>query len=457
MRRIFSGTRSKSPQTQRAKTGKPRAPLNTTAKKAPPPLAVSKPENQSHLEPSISSRSSEELKKLNNAASSSTAENAAQHDRDMKSATAKNHVSVGKANREQERKKPLTPVSMNASIQKPLMIGTPSKAAHAFYEYKDGLTQEYADAAQLLKMASKLGNEMIVDHNRFFTEGRDFIAKVQAYRLKTGDTKIDSTPPTAEQFAACEAELKLNDKEYQRYAYYLNHRNNKDYAMHERMKSDFVEYGVLSDLIPKDKRPPADEIYSAQLIIEIKAPSKKEGTHVIVTAEIFLSFPYKTGFLGRPTPSPDYLHGDGEMFNTETEAIQEIHRIAGPNPSDASLTDAAQKVLGLTYFKGQILIDVWIPPKAIRNERPPSGKEHGANNKWLMGGTTPYGHYELITDRVNMAGIPGTDPNETAPTVRILGERGKGIAVYPDNYLNIGNTVIKMLEADAQKELHKKL
>ena len=100
-------------------------------------------------------------------------------------------------------------------------------------------------------------------------------------------------------------------------------------------------------------------------------------------------------------------------------------------------------------------MDIWIPPKAIINERPPSGKEHGATDLWRSGGTTPYGHFELITDRVNMAGIPGTDPKETAPTVRILGERGEGMVVYPGNYLNMGETVIEMQRMDAQKELHK--
>ena len=74
-----------------------------------------------------------------------------------------------------------------------------------------------------------------------------------------------------------------------------------------------------------------------------------------------------------------------------------------------------------------------------------------------MGGTIPYGHFELITDRVNMAGIPGTDPNETAPTVRILGQRGKGIVAYPGNYLSVGKTVIEMAEVEAKKEVHKGL
>lgn len=337
------------------------------------------------------------------------------------------------------------------------MISTPSKAAQAFDRYKNASEAEYADAAQLLKMAPKLQNGMVIDHTRFFTEGRDFLSRVQAYRRQTGDTKVDSTPPSAEQFAALEAELKLNDKEYQKYAYYLNHRNNKDYAMHKNMQSDFVEYGVLSDLLSKDKRPRADEIYSAQLITEIIGKLKKEGTHVITTVETFLRFSYKYGFHGRPGSSPDYPQGDGEMFNTENEAIQEIYRIAGPNPTEKALADATQKVLGLPIFKGQILLDIFIPPKAIKNERLPSGREHGANDEWLMGGTTPYGHFELITDRVNMAGIPGTDPNETAPTVRILGERGKGKAVYPGNYLSIGKTVIEMAEVDAQKEVHKSL
>jgi hypothetical protein len=580
MRRIPTTTRGKSPQTQRAKTKEQRVPLDTRAKKSPPPLAVSKPENQSILEPRISSRSNAELNRLNNAANSSTAESAAGYDRGMKGASDKNHVSVAKASQKPERKQPLSPVLTNASMPKilmistlpkaaahpfdqysdmskaeyedatqlqkmaaaydpgmkgatdknhvpvalisapiptSLMIATPSKAAHPFDQYNDmsraeyedaaqllkmtaantpgmkgatdknhvpvalisapmpkglmtttpskaarafdqykGMSRaEYEDAAQLLKMAPKLDNGMVIDHTRFFTEGRDFLSKVLAYRRKTGDTKFDSTPPTAEQFAACEAELKLNDNEYQRYAYYLNHRHNKDYAMNKNMKSDFVEYGVFSDLIPKDKRPPADEIYSTQLVTEIKSKFKEEGTHVIVTADTFLRFAYKYGFHGRPTPSPDYLHGDGEMFNTETEVIQEIHRIAGANPTGKSLADAAQKVLGLTAFKSQILLHISIPPKAIKNERLPSGREHGANDQWLMGGTTPYGHLELITDRVNMAGIPGTDPKETAPTVRILGERGEGMVVYPGNYLNMGETVIEMQKMDAQKELHK--
>jgi hypothetical protein len=458
MRRIPAPARGKSPQTRRARTKDPKAPADIKLKTSTPPMARRAPAGRSDVNPRITSGPDEKLKTLSTAAYPGTAETAARLDRGMKSVPRENHVPLRKARKTPEGERRSSPVLMIASSPKNRMICAPSRhAPSSFAQYRAASEAEFADAVHVLEMAPNPEYQAGIDHARFFTEGRDFLSRVQAYRRNTGDTSIDSTPPTAEQFAACEAELKRNDKEYQRYAYYLNHRNNKPHTMNGNIKSDFVEYGVLSDLIPRYQRPRAEEIYSAQFLAEIKGKFKVEGAHVFTTAEVFLRYAYKDGFHGRPTPSPDYPHGDGEMFNTENEAIQEIYRMAGPDPTGQALADAAQKVLGLSAFSSQTLLHIYIPPKAIRNERLPSGREHGANHRWLMGGTTPYGHLELITDRVNMAGIPGTDPNETAPTVRILGERGQGVTAYPGNYLSIGKTLIEMAEADTQKALHKSL
>ena len=108
-------------------------------------------------------------------------------------------------------------------------------------------------------------------------------------------------------------------------------------------------------------------------------------------------------------------------------------------------------MLGLKIPKDEPVIAIRIPGKAIKNERLPSGREHGANNQWLMGATTPYGHLELITDRVNMAGIPGTSPSDSAPTVEILGEHGAGVPVYPGNFREIGDRLIAIQAMQAQK------
>jgi hypothetical protein len=466
MRRLPASTRSKSPQTQRSRTKEQRAPLSTSTKKSPPPLAVSKLENQSHLEPRISGGSNDELKRLNNAANSSTAESAAQHDRAIKSATPDNQVSVRKASQESDRKQSLSPLLMDASIPKNLMIGTPSKAAqHTFDQYKYRLEREQADAAQLLKM----GNPAAFDSHRFYTEAKTYFEMVQSYRFKTGDTNIDSRRPTSKQLAAFEVELEKNDVLYKRTKYYLNHRHNKPDTMHLNMKASFVDYGANNDLIPKNKRPKPEELYAPQFLSGIMDNHVRgKSTYVIITGRNFMTYAHKTGFHGRPNPSPDYPHGDGELFNTESAAIEEIYRMAGPNPTGESLAEASEKVLGLTAYKSEVsaedeisydnlLIAIEIPYGARKNERLGSGRENGATDLWLTGGTTPYGHIEIITDRINMAGLPGTDPAKTAPTVRILGKHGKDVAAYPGNFNAIGYHMDAIVENAKLKKSRKVL
>lgn len=449
LRRIPVTSRPKSPHTQRVGTRTRRAPLALTTEKSRQPLALSKPENRSDPNLPITNGSN---KHRNNADYINTSEKAAERAQDMKSAPHGNDVSVRKA-RQEPLEKPAADRPLRISARpKQLLIAAPAKDARcSSVQFEDTLKAEANMVAHLSTLAPKMENQTAFDYTRFYTEANTFFAMVQAYRRKTGDTSIHGTPPTAKQVAACEAELKDNDKEYRKYAYYLNHRHNKAGTMNRNMKSDFVEYGVLSDLIPKNRRPSAEEVYSAQFISGVKGQFKKEGANVITTAETFLRYTYKSGFHGRTVPSPDFLHGDGEMFNTENEAVREIHRIAGSNQTGKAFADAAQKVLGLKPLKGQILLHIWIPPQAINNERIPSGKENGANEFWLMGATTPYGHLEIITDRVNMAGIPGTDPNHTAPIVRILGEHGVGVSVYPGNYQDIGEHLIAISAMLAQK------
>jgi hypothetical protein len=295
------------------------------------------------------------------------------------------------------------------------------------------------------------------DHPRYFNEAHGFFSQVQAYRHRTRDADLAGTAPSAEQVAACLAELKSNDKDFQQYSYYLNHPNNKPNAINKTANVDFVDAGILASMVPKGKRVNSDLIFTPEFRKELVQKFQLNGSNVIVRADTFLKILCKFGYIGRPTPSPDLPNGDGELFNTEDAAISEIFDRLGPDASEEDISRTTEVVLG--FNPGDLnatLVHIKIPPLAVKNPRIASGNEHGANHLWLFGASTPMGHTELISDRVNLAGIPGTEPNDTAPTVRILGPRGKGIAVNPANYLDIRDRLIAF-ESSGAKELHKRL
>lgn len=295
------------------------------------------------------------------------------------------------------------------------------------------------------------------DYLRYFDQARGFFSQVQAYRHRTGDTDLAGTPASAEQVTACLAELKKNDAAFQQYAYYLSHPNNKPNAINAKANVDFVEAGILSSMVPKGLRVNSNRIYSAEFCDALIAKFLREGCNVIVRADTFLRILCKFGFVGRPTPSPDVPHGDGELFSTEDAAINEIFARLGPDATEEEKSRTAEIVFGFNAGGlNATLVHIKIPPKAIKNPRIASGNEHGATHLWLFGAAIPMGHLELISDRVSLSGIPGTDPKETAPTVRILGPRGKDILVTYDNYLDIRDRLLAFEISDA-KELHKGL
>ena len=447
-------TRAKSPQTHSVGTRARRIPRVLKATTSPQPLALSRRQNQSDPNPRITNGSDEKPRKLNNAAYLNTAEKAAECAQNMKSAPHGNEVLVRKARLEPVENQPPARPSGIPARPKQLLIATPAKDARCSpAQFGHVLEAEVNDEAYLRTMAPKMENQPEFNAYRFYTEAVTYFSAVQRYRFDTGDSSVDSTPPTSAQLAAFELTLDEGSKLYELTKYYLKHRHNRPGTINNKRSFTLVDYGVCLPLIPKGERFSAAELYSPEFIEEIVNYfiGKNGGAHVVVTAEKFLKRAFLTGYHGRPDPSPDYLDGDGEMFNTEKKAIEDIHGIVGPDPSDKALVDAATKVLGLQGYGEDILLEISVPPGGIKNARPASGKENGANQEFLLGATTPFGHLEIVTDRVNMAGIPGTDPNGTAPTVRILGKHGEGVPVYPENYRDIGERLIAIFAMQEQK------
>lgn len=444
--------RCKSPQIKRGVLRARHAPPVLKATMSTQPLPLSETKSQSETNRCITNLSNGNASRRNNAAYRNNSEKAAACTQEMKSARHGENVPVRNTTRKPQREQQ-APQLVEVST-KNLMIAAPAKNAQCSpAQFEEVLAAEANDATQLQTVAPMMQNQAAFDRHRFYNQSNNFVAMMQAHRFELGASDIGTMPPTEMEFAAFEQNLKENDPLYESVRYFIDHRHNKPGVMNSNMLADFVEYGSNIDLIPKGKRRLATEVYSPQFIAEILDQFRKEGSNVLITAETLLKFAYKTGFHGRPESSSDYLHGDGELFNTESAAITEIYRIAGPGATGKALVEASKKVLALKEFAGEIVVHLSIPPLAIKNPRLASGNEQGATDEWRVGATTPYGHLEIISDRVSMAGIPGSDPNKTAPTVQLLGKYGEGVPVYPGNYREVGDWLIALLERLARRGL----